>query len=321
MNTSTATKTDYYKVFGVPSNAHPDTIKEIYKRRIRKLHPDKNPGISSEQIRINKQKLMELHTAYEVLSDPLRRAKYDSENANTFAGMRKDFDQESRQQVLANREHETWRNVNPAKPQNMLENGRFSIDKFNEMFEKHHHSSIPEGYFITDSAEQNRRVSKKTYEFDIDNLKSVPVKELRPRERPVLNPVDDQSNLQGFDLTAGPGSAFAQASEIAVHDGFMVDNDSGLVNREYHSSISDYAQAFHSPISGRQDWSAPLPPDFDDSVSANQRLKQMQQERSSEIAPVHISEQEHIERKRHRESLIAEQHKRQVESRRMLDFK
>lgn len=309
---------DYYKVFGVPPNAHPDTIKEIYKRRIRKLHPDKNPGLSSEQIRHNKQALMELHSAYEVLSDPLRRAKYDSENANTFAGMRKDFDQESRQQVLANREHATWKNVNPVKPQNMLEDGRFSISKFNEMFEKHHHSSIPEGYFITDS-EQNR--NKKTYEFDIDELKKQPVQPLKPRTRPPLNIVDDEANLQGFDLTAGPSSAFAQASEIAVHDGFMVDNDSGIVNREYHSSVSDYAQAFHTSISGRSDWTEPLPDDFDDSISPNQRLKKIQQERSSEIAPVIISEDKHMEKKKLREKAIALQHQRQVESRRMLDFK
>ena len=303
----------------MPPNVHPDTIKEIYKKRVRKLHPDKNPGLSREDVRKNKQKLMELHHAYEVLSDPLRRAKYDSENANTFKDMSKDLDKLSQQQTLANREHETWRNVNPVKPQNMLENGRFSVDKFNKMFEKHHSSSIPEGYFITDS-EENRRSAKTSYDFDAEKLLEEPIKSLTPKTRPVLNPVDEELNLQGFDLS-GSNSMFAQASEIAVHDGYMVDNDSGLVNREFLSSVSDYAQAFHESVSGRPNWTDPLPPNFDDSVSASQRLKQMQQERNLSIKPGNISEQEHLEKKLQREKQIAEQHQRQVESRRMLDFK
>ncbi|EEA08497.1 DnaJ / Thioredoxin domain-containing protein [Cryptosporidium muris RN66] len=60
---------DYYKILGVPRNANDATIKKAYRKLSLKYHPDKNPDA--------KDKFMEVANAYEVLSDPNLRQKYD----------------------------------------------------------------------------------------------------------------------------------------------------------------------------------------------------------------------------------------------------
>ena len=65
---------DYYEVLGVPRTASADDIKKAYRRLARKHHPDLQPaherGKASETFK-------EINEAYEVLSDPEKRAKYD----------------------------------------------------------------------------------------------------------------------------------------------------------------------------------------------------------------------------------------------------
>ncbi len=63
---------DFYEVLGVARTAGPDEIKRAYRRRARELHPDANPDdpVAAEQFK-------ELARAYEVLSDPDKRARYD----------------------------------------------------------------------------------------------------------------------------------------------------------------------------------------------------------------------------------------------------
>jgi molecular chaperone DnaJ len=63
---------DYYELIGVSSTASAEEIKRAYRKRARELHPDANPGDaqSEEQFKL-------LAQAYEVLSDPDTRARYD----------------------------------------------------------------------------------------------------------------------------------------------------------------------------------------------------------------------------------------------------
>jgi molecular chaperone DnaJ len=65
-------KRDYYQVLGVERSAGEDELKKAYRKLAVKLHPDKNPGDKSAE-----EKFKELGEAYEVLSDPQRRAAYD----------------------------------------------------------------------------------------------------------------------------------------------------------------------------------------------------------------------------------------------------
>jgi molecular chaperone DnaJ len=63
---------DYYEILSVEKNADGDTIKKSYRRLAMQFHPDKNPGDKAAE-----EKFKEAAAAYEVLSDPEKRARYD----------------------------------------------------------------------------------------------------------------------------------------------------------------------------------------------------------------------------------------------------
>lgn len=65
-------KRDYYEVLGVTKTATPEEIKKVYRRLALKYHPDRNPGDKSAE-----EKFKEAAEAYEVLSDPEKRKRYD----------------------------------------------------------------------------------------------------------------------------------------------------------------------------------------------------------------------------------------------------
>lgn len=68
---------DYYKVLGVAKNATDKEIKAAYRKLARKHHPDMNQGNPKAEARFK-----EIGEAYEVLSDPERRKRYDQLGAD-----------------------------------------------------------------------------------------------------------------------------------------------------------------------------------------------------------------------------------------------
>lgn len=68
----TLAKRDYYEVLGVEKSADDASIKKAYRQLAKKLHPDVNPGDKSAE-----EKFKEVNEAYQVLSDPQKRAAYD----------------------------------------------------------------------------------------------------------------------------------------------------------------------------------------------------------------------------------------------------
>jgi molecular chaperone DnaJ len=67
-----AGKRDYYEILELSRDADPEAIKSAYARLARKYHPDLNPGDEQAEARFK-----EVTEAYEVLSDPDKRARYD----------------------------------------------------------------------------------------------------------------------------------------------------------------------------------------------------------------------------------------------------
>src|SRR5712692_6277330 len=76
---------DYYKVLGVERNATGAQIKSAYRKLARKHHPDVNPGNKGAE-----NKFKEINEAYQVLSDPEKRKKYDELGADWERGAPED---------------------------------------------------------------------------------------------------------------------------------------------------------------------------------------------------------------------------------------
>ena len=66
------TKRDFYEVLGVARDSEPDDVKRAYRQMALKFHPDRNPGDKDAEKRFK-----EAAEAYEVLSDPEKRQRYD----------------------------------------------------------------------------------------------------------------------------------------------------------------------------------------------------------------------------------------------------
>ncbi len=68
-----ANKRDYYEVLGVAKNSSDDELKKSFRKQAMKYHPDRNKDDTEEA----EKKFKESKEAYEVLSDPQKRAAYD----------------------------------------------------------------------------------------------------------------------------------------------------------------------------------------------------------------------------------------------------
>ena len=63
---------DYYQTLGVPRSAGEDEIRKAYRKLAKQYHPDRNRGNREAE-----EKFKEINEAYEVLSDPQKKARYD----------------------------------------------------------------------------------------------------------------------------------------------------------------------------------------------------------------------------------------------------
>lgn len=74
-----AEKRDYYEILGVAKGSDADTIKKAYRKLAMQFHPDRNPGDKAAE-----DKFKEAAEAYEVLSSPEKKARYDQFGHQAF---------------------------------------------------------------------------------------------------------------------------------------------------------------------------------------------------------------------------------------------
>lgn len=84
-------KRDYYEVLGIGREASTEEIKKAFRKLARQYHPDANSGDENAE-----EKFKEIAEAYEILSDPEKRANYDrfghaAANGQGFGGFREGF--------------------------------------------------------------------------------------------------------------------------------------------------------------------------------------------------------------------------------------
>ncbi len=82
---------DYYEALGIKKDAKDDDIKKAYRKLARKLHPDLNPNDKEAN-----KKFQQINEANEVLSDPVKRKKYDQYGEHWEHGEEYEKSQQSR---------------------------------------------------------------------------------------------------------------------------------------------------------------------------------------------------------------------------------
>jgi molecular chaperone DnaJ len=81
-----AIKQDYYEVLGVPRSARDDEIKRAFRKLAFQYHPDRNKDLKAEE------KFKEINEAYQVLSDPEKRSRYDRYGRVDINGLGDEFE-------------------------------------------------------------------------------------------------------------------------------------------------------------------------------------------------------------------------------------
>lgn len=68
---------DYYNLLGISKGASAQEIRSAYRKLAREVHPDAHPLIKGDEMEALKRRFIQLTQAYEVLSDPAKKAEHD----------------------------------------------------------------------------------------------------------------------------------------------------------------------------------------------------------------------------------------------------
>lgn len=113
---------NYYKILGVPEDASEEQIKKAFRKGARKHHPDVNPDNPEAEENFKK-----LNEAYQVLSDPEKRQKYDQ-----FGSQWKQYNQAGGQPEDFN--WSQWTTGSPQGQSSSYQTRRVSPEEFEQIF-------------------------------------------------------------------------------------------------------------------------------------------------------------------------------------------
>jgi curved DNA-binding protein len=83
---------DYYQVLGVANGETPENIKRAFRKLARRYHPDVSKEKNAER------RMKEINEAYDVLSDPQKRAEYDTARNAAMRGFDHNTSSDSQQE-------------------------------------------------------------------------------------------------------------------------------------------------------------------------------------------------------------------------------
>ena len=120
---------NYYRILGLTRNCTQAEIKVAYKELAKKWHPDKNKSVNAHDM------FIEIHEAYEILSNPVKRASYDelfSEN-NAVSLVNKEFKQKQHDDFVKEAKQRAHK-VSTMNIDSFLENLFLSFDYLKAIF-------------------------------------------------------------------------------------------------------------------------------------------------------------------------------------------
>ncbi len=114
----------YYKILGLPTNATHQDIKKAYRILAQKYHPDMVSGNNKKE---STEKFIKISQAYEILSDPIKKEKYDMYNDDSF-------------DLLFNRQNNIFKYFDSVFNNHMKMFGNSFLDEYDAIGEKNYKS-------------------------------------------------------------------------------------------------------------------------------------------------------------------------------------
>ncbi len=221
---------DYYQILSVPRDASAADIKKAFRKLARKYHPDVAKDKATAE-----EKFKQINEAYEVLSDPEKRKKYDTLGA--------DWDNPNAQNHPHSGQYAQWGGGNAGSAQEFHFNGTGFSDFFEQYFGAGRQYGSPEGYAYSGAHQGNTPLRGHDIEGDIlVTLDEAMHGAVRSISMQVRNRKTGATETKTFQVRIPVGVQDGQRIRVAGHgaEGINGGPDGDLYLRVRHAAHPDY---------------------------------------------------------------------------------